>query len=236
MAPMPRRRRGETKNGVLTGAMLSRASGMEEAVVAVRRAIARVELDRAVLRLGVAAVGDAALAQGIAAALAGEREVVAGTLESFLAGGSDPVIAVAPASVPTPAVVEEVQALGDRLLGLVLVYGELEERATLEVRAVQAEARVAELEEQVGRLTARVRELEGEAPPESALVAGATIDQIEELVRDAERRKAPEAEEWAAYLMILRDQARLDGTLPGRFASLVESVFGKALAARSGQE
>jgi hypothetical protein len=215
--------------------MLSRVTGTEEAVVAVRRAVARVELDGAVVRLGVAAIGDAALAQGVAAGLAGERDVVAGTLESF-AGSNHPIVAVAPASVPTPAVIEEAQTLGDRLLGVVIVFGELEERAVLEARAAKAEARVAELEEQVERLTARVRELEGEAPPEAALATGATIDQIEELVKDAERRGAPEADEWAAYLMILRDQARLDGTLPGRFASLVESVFGKALAARSGQE
>jgi hypothetical protein len=232
---MPRRRRGEAKGGVLSGAMLSRAVGLDEAVVAVRRAVARVELDGAVIRLGVAAIGEAALAQGVAAALAGERDVVAGTLESF-AGADHPVVAVAPASVPTPAVIEEAQVLGDRLLGVVLVFGELEERAALEARALKAEARVAELEQQVERLTARVRALEGELPAASTLVADVTIEQIEALVAEAERRKAPEADEWAAYLMILRDEARLDGTLPARLGSLIQSVFGKALAARSGEE
>jgi hypothetical protein len=229
---MPRRRRGEAKGGVLAGAMLSRAVGLDEAVVAVRRAVARVELDGAVIRLGIAAIGEAALAQGIAAALAGERDVLAGTLDSFL-GSDHPVVAVAPASVPAPAVIEEAQVLGDRLLGVVLVFGELEERAELEARAKEAEARVAELEQQVERLTARVRALEGELPVESALVGDVTIGEIEALVRDAERRRAPEADEWAAYLMILRDEARLDGTLPARLGALVHSVFGKALAARS---
>jgi hypothetical protein len=232
---MPRRRRGEAKGGVLAGAMLSRAVGLDEAVVAVRRAVARVELDGAVIRLGVAAIGEAALAQGIAAALAGERDVVAGTLESFV-GADHPVVAVAPAPVPTPAVIEQAEELGDRLLGVVLVHSDLEERAVLTVRAEQAEARVVELEQQVERLTARVRALEGELPADPSVAAGVTIDQIEALVRDAERRKAPEADEWAAYLMILRDEARLDGTLPARLGSLVQSVFGQALAARSGEE
>jgi hypothetical protein len=133
-------------------------------------------------------------------------------------------------------VIEQAEELGDRLLGVVLVHTDLEERAVLTVRAEQAEARVVELEQQVERLTARVRALEGELPADPSVAAGVTIDQIEALVRDAERRKAPEADEWAAYLMILRDEARLDGTLPARLGSLVQSVFGQALAARSGEE
>jgi hypothetical protein len=52
------------------------------------------------------------------------------------------------------------------------------------------------------------------------------IRRIEELLREAELRGDPQAEEWAYYLPLLRQHADADGRLPAQFDTLVDSVFG----------
>lgn len=120
-----RGRRGERgakeAASALAGATLARVSGTDDAASAIRRAVARIELERPVRRLGIAAVGDPAAAQAVAAALAAERDAVAGTVEGIAAGGFDAVVAVALASLPAPALVQEVGVLGDSLIGVVLL-------------------------------------------------------------------------------------------------------------------
>jgi len=67
-------------------------------------------------------------------------------------------------------------------------------------------------------------------PPPPPVVRGRpTLGQLEALVEDAYRRGAPEAEEWAVYVPLLRDHASADGTLPEQFDALIAQVFGSAL-------
>jgi hypothetical protein len=105
----------------LAGATLARAASADEAAAAVGRAVARLELERPVPRLGIAALDDAALAQSVAASLAPGRDVTAGTVEALGSGGFDAIVAIASASLPAAVVVERVRTLGDALLGVVLV-------------------------------------------------------------------------------------------------------------------
>jgi hypothetical protein len=52
-----------------------------------------------------------------------------------------------------------------------------------------------------------------------------TLQRLEHLVEEARRLGAPQADEWACYLPLLREHAEPDGRLPAQFASLVDSVF-----------
>jgi hypothetical protein len=105
-------------------------------------------------------------------------------------------------------------------------------------RAERAEQRVRELEQ-------RLSEQEAQAMPQAPVVAieeppapvrapavelGATestytLQRLERLVRDAQLRGDPQAEEWAYYLPLLREHAEPDGRLPAQFASLVDNIF-----------
>jgi DNA repair exonuclease SbcCD ATPase subunit len=118
-------------------------------------------------------------------------------------------------------------------------------------RADRAEERVRELEQQVAELEARPEPPAPEpvapepepvpaiAPPSlaaeleprphavdlSSREATYTLQRLEHLVEDAQRRGDPRAEEWAYYLPLLREHAEPDGRLPVQFASLVDSIF-----------
>jgi hypothetical protein len=114
-------------------------------------------------------------------------------------------------------------------------------------RAERAEQRERELEGRVAELASRLESVlaqaapaalvaNGEAEPTAPVVPPAserppddgtyTVWRVEELVRDAELRGDPRAEEWAYYLPLLRQHADADGRLPVQFDTLVESVFG----------
>ncbi len=112
-------------------------------------------------------------------------------------------------------------------------------------RAERSEQRVRDLEQQVSDLEVRPavsappprapappiedEPLAGPAPPPRVLDLDGeptyTLQRLERLVREAEQRGEPQAEEWALYLPLLREQAEPDGRLPAQFASLVDSIF-----------
>jgi uncharacterized coiled-coil protein SlyX len=108
-------------------------------------------------------------------------------------------------------------------------------------RAEQAEQRVRELEQRIGELEARpgpqptaIETSPSAAPaavPRERLIdpdatqSMYTLQRLERLVRDAQLRGDPQAEEWAYYLPLLREHAEPDGRLPAQFASLVDSIF-----------
>jgi hypothetical protein len=109
-------------------------------------------------------------------------------------------------------------------------------------RAEQSEQRVRELEQHVSELEARpAPQAEPAAPVEAIEEPFApplrprvldldgeptyTLQRLERLVHEAELRGDPQAEEWAYYLPLLREQAEPDGRLPAQFASLVDSIF-----------
>ncbi|SRR5260221_216702 len=109
-------------------------------------------------------------------------------------------------------------------------------------RAEQSEQHVRELEQHVSELEARpvthaepaavvAASEEPPAPPTRPLVLDLdgeptyTLQRLERLVQEAESRGDPQAEEWAYYLPLLREQAEPDGRLPAQFASLVDSIF-----------
>lgn len=109
-------------------------------------------------------------------------------------------------------------------------------------RAEQSEQRVRELEQQLSELEAQpapqapevaieAPELAAEPPLRARAVdpdaaeAPYTLQRLERLVREAELRGDPQAEEWAYYLPLLREQAEPDGRLPAQFVSLVDSIF-----------
>jgi hypothetical protein len=109
-------------------------------------------------------------------------------------------------------------------------------------RAEQSEQRVRELEQHVSELEARPAPQAEPAAPVEAIeepLAPAprprvldldgeptyTLQRLERLVHEAELRGDPQAEEWAYYLPLLREQAEPDGRLPAQFASLVDSSF-----------
>lgn len=56
-----------------------------------------------------------------------------------------------------------------------------------------------------------------------------TLQQLEHAIADAQVRGEPQAEEWVFYLPLLREHARIDGTIPAQFDSLIDSVFGPSL-------
>jgi hypothetical protein len=110
-------------------------------------------------------------------------------------------------------------------------------------RAEQSEQRVRELEQHVSELEARpAPQAEPAAAPVEAIEEPLapplrprvldldgeptyTLQRLERLVHEAELRGDPQAEEWAYYLPLLREQAEPDGRLPAQFASLVDSIF-----------
>jgi hypothetical protein len=109
-------------------------------------------------------------------------------------------------------------------------------------RAEESEQRVRELEQHVSELEARpAPQAEPAAPVEAIEEPLApplrprvldldgeptyTLQRLERLVHEAELRGDPQAEEWAYYLPLLREQAEPDGRLPAQFASLVDSIF-----------
>jgi hypothetical protein len=109
-------------------------------------------------------------------------------------------------------------------------------------RAEESEQRVRELEQHVSELEARPAPQAEPAAPVEAIeepLAPAprprvldldgeptyTLQRLERLVHEAELRGDPQAEEWALYLPLLREQAEPDGRLPAQFASLVDSIF-----------
>jgi hypothetical protein len=109
-------------------------------------------------------------------------------------------------------------------------------------RAEQSEQRVRELEQHVSELEARPAPQAEPAAPVEAIEEPLgpplrprvldldgeptyTLQRLERLVHEAELRGDPQAEEWAYYLPLLREQAEPDGRLPAQFASLVDSIF-----------
>jgi len=109
-------------------------------------------------------------------------------------------------------------------------------------RAEESELRVRELEQHVSELEARPAPQAKPAAPAVATeepLAPAlrprvldldgeptyTLQRLERLVHEAQLRGDPQAEEWAYYLPLLREQAEPDGRLPAQFASLVDSIF-----------
>src|SRR4051794_29863337 len=103
--------------------------------------------------------------------------------------------------------------------------------------------RVASLEAENELLRARIAELEHSSPEPPALLpthesAGddelepltfsgrPTLPQLEHLALDAERRGAPQAEEWAIYLPLIREHSWIDGTIPPHFDDILRDVFG----------
>jgi hypothetical protein len=115
-------------------------------------------------------------------------------------------------------------------------------------RAEDAERRVRELEERVADLATRLESATTRpavsptsAPPSPGAAHEAApppvtepsngddtyhLRRLEHLVRDAELRGDPSAEEWAYYLPLLREHADAEGHLPREFHTLVDSVFG----------
>jgi uncharacterized membrane protein len=117
-------------------------------------------------------------------------------------------------------------------------------------RAEEAERRVRELEERVADLATRLESattrpaVSPTSAPPSPVAAGEAasppppvtepsngddtyhLRRLEHLVREAELRGDPAAEEWAYYLPLLRERADADGHLPREFHTLVDSVFG----------
>jgi hypothetical protein len=111
-------------------------------------------------------------------------------------------------------------------------------------RAEEAERRVRELEERVADLATRLESATAQRPPPPPPVAHEAapapppvtepsngddtyhLRRLEHLLRDAELRGDPAAEEWAYYLPLLREHADVDGHLPREFHTLVDSVFG----------
>jgi hypothetical protein len=108
-------------------------------------------------------------------------------------------------------------------------------------RAERAEQRGRELEARVADLEGRLESVLAQAAPAANAVAEPAVPpapqrppddgtynirRIEELVREAELRGDPQAEEWAYYLPLLRQHADADGRLPAQFDTLVDSVFG----------
>jgi DNA repair exonuclease SbcCD ATPase subunit len=122
-------------------------------------------------------------------------------------------------------------------------------------RAEQAEQRVRDLEQQVAELKARPEPKAPEPAPLPAVAepvpvavaaspspadaleprphpidlssreATYTLQRLEHLVEEAQRRGDPRADEWAYYLPLLREHAEPDGHLPAQFAALVDSIF-----------
>jgi hypothetical protein len=109
-------------------------------------------------------------------------------------------------------------------------------------RAEEAERRVRELEERVADLATRLESATAQRPPSPPVAAHEAapapvtepsngddayhLRRLEHLVRDAELRGDPAAEELAYYLPLLREHADVDGHLPREFHTLVDSVFG----------
>ncbi len=52
------------------------------------------------------------------------------------------------------------------------------------------------------------------------------LHRLEQVVREAQLREDPAAEEWAFYLPLLREHADSTGRLPRSSHSLIDSVFG----------
>jgi hypothetical protein len=138
---------------------------------------------------------------------------------------------------------EERERALERSTSAVVAAGE-ERLAEAIRRAEQSEQRVRELEQHVAELEARPEpQLEPEpkapvaateAPPAPVLRPRVldldgeptyTLQRLERLVHEAELRGDPQAEEWAYYLPLLREQAEPDGRLPAQFAALVDSIF-----------
>ena len=89
-------------------------------------------------------------------------------------------------------------------------------------RAEKAEERADELETELSE--------QQQVPEEEPVDPGAPgeyhLRQLEQLLRDAQLRGEPQAEEWAYYLSLLSEHADFDGRLPQQFNALVANVFG----------
>src|SRR5262249_54911365 len=102
-----------------------------------------------------------------------------------------------------------------------------EELAHAVARAEKAEEHAQELE---AELAERQQQAEQAAAEEEPVVPGApgeyNLRQLEQLLRDAQLRSEPQAEEWAYYVPLLSEHADFEGRLPPEFNALVANVFG----------
>lgn len=123
---MPLGRRGGGRGDkraqqALASAVIGRITGAADGADAVRRALARTELERPVRKVAIVDVSDARLAGGIAAALRDERPVAAGPARVVGLDGVDAVVAVVPAALAPADAVGELDRVRDLLLGVLLV-------------------------------------------------------------------------------------------------------------------
>lgn len=117
-----KRTRGDREAALFAGAVVARVDSSERGADAVRRVLARVELERPVRRLALAALGDPGHAQAVAAALH-DREVVVGPVDSLSLEGLDAVIAVVSEEAANGAAVGALARVEELLLGVVVVTG-----------------------------------------------------------------------------------------------------------------
>src|SRR5207248_728128 len=124
-----------------------------------------------------------------------------------------PAVAPEEAAVDVPPEApEETETNGDGHGDVVL--------AELEPQLEEHWARLAEAEANLSARDARIAELEAEL--------GALKGLLEESADDFPDR----ADEWRYTLFYLRNEADIDGSLPGRFDALVEECFGELLGPR----
>lgn len=105
----------------LAAAVVARITGVDDGADAVRRALARTELERPVRKLAIVDVADVRLAEGIAAALRDERSVDAGRADVIGLDGVDAVLAVVPAALTPSDAVLQLERVRNLLLGVILV-------------------------------------------------------------------------------------------------------------------
>jgi hypothetical protein len=102
---------------------------------------------------------------------------------------------------------------------------------TVEQEAVELAGRAQELEQQAVTLAEAAAEPEPisatvPASPPVTRIGSWNIDDLQRTVDSQSGATVEQAEEWRAYLFLLREHAASDGSLPPRFDGLVEDVFG----------
>jgi capsular polysaccharide biosynthesis protein len=112
---------------------------------------------------------------------------------------------------------------------LVVRARELDERES--ALAAREEERTGELQAAPVTVTAAVDPAPTPAR-ERAANSGVTLAELERLVREQRAEHPDRAEDWAFYLVYLREHADATGRLPESFDWLLDDVFGELLAAR----
>jgi len=131
---------------------------------------------------------------------------------------------------------QEITAEGDKSLDHMLVdrerdLAELEQKLAGRQRAVLTAA--ADLEERRKAFEERERAVPSPHPqpeqPEPAADAGWSLEALTRLVEESADEFPDRVDEWRYTLFYLRNEARVDGSLPRKFDALVEDCFGELL-------